>query len=212
MADGIVPADGQESIKPPPVADAPAHIATPSQVSMSSEALKARLEEERGKARANLLKDFGFENPKDLKAVLDAVKAKQDAELSEAQRLAKALEETKPRAERADKLEKMLAGLVESQFAALPEQVREAIDKVADGNAEERLRMMDLFRSSGLLNTPATAAAPISATTTPPSPPRPITTQTAWDKYQALMKSNPLLASAFYQSNRAAIDQSRPAQ
>jgi hypothetical protein len=190
-----------------------APIAAPSEVSMSSAALKARFDEERSKARASLLKEFGFESQKDLKAILDAAKARSDADLTESQRLAKALDEAKPQVARAEKLEKMLGALVESQFAALPEKVREAIDGVAAGNAEERLRMMDLFRSSGLLTGAASAAPAIAApaTTTPGPAPRPTHVQSAWDKYQALEKSNPLLASAFYQMNRAAIDESRPA-
>ena len=192
--------------------------ATPSEstVSMSSAALKARLDEERSKAKAALLKEFGYESQADLKAVLAAAKAKQDAELTETQRLAKALDDLKPRAERADKLERSLAALVEAQFSALPEKAREAIDGVANGNPEERLRMMEVFRQSGLLSASAAAstappaAAPV--TTTPGPAPRPAAMQTPWDKYQELQKRNPLLASAFFQANRAAIDESRPAQ
>lgn len=193
----------------------PAPVAPPSEVSMSSAALKARLEEERGKARSALLKDLGFDKPDDLKAVLSAAKARQEAEMTETQRLNKALDDLKPRAERAEKLEKSLAALVESQFASLPEKTREAIDSVAAGNPEERLRMMEVFRASGLLAASAAPAFPTiaaPATTTPGPAPKPTNAQTAWEKYQALNKTNPLAAGAFFQLNRAAIDESRPAQ
>lgn len=192
----------------------------PAKVEMTSDALTARLAEERAKgsaaARAALLKDLGIEDAKDGKALLAAAKAKADAELSEAQRLAKTIEELTPKAKRAEALEKQLEALVAVQFDALPEGTRAAIDEVAQGNAEERLRMIGVFRKAGFIDAPAPPAAEKTklpaATTSPASPPKAGTAQTKYDEWQAFVTAGrQTAADLFFQYNRSAIEKSRPA-
>lgn len=203
-----------------PTGTTPTAPPTPAKVEMTSDALKARLDEERAKgsaaARLAVLKELGIEDTKDGKALLAAAKARAEAELTETQRLAKQLEELTPRAKRAEALEKQLEALVAVQFDALPEGTRNAIDEVAQGNAEERLRMIGVFRKAGFLDAPAQqAAAPQKTapiTTSPASPPKPGGTQTKYQEWQAHLQSgNQIAADMFFQFNRAAIEQSRPA-
>lgn len=206
----------------PPVAPAPSDKGE--EIRLSSRELQKRLEETRDAARTRFLKDLGFEKPDDLKAVLKAAKDAEDAKLSEIERLRKQAEEYKPRADRAAALEKQLATIVESQFNELPDNVRSAIDDVANGNAEERLRMMDVFRKSGLLKSPVSAqapnAAPAQAPAAPPPPaantagappPKPAAVKSKFDEWRDLEATNPVMASIFYTANKRDIDKSRPA-
>jgi hypothetical protein len=181
-------------------------------------ALKSRLEEERSKARNSLLKDLGFEKASDIAAVLKSVKDKQDAELTEVERLKKQLGEFAPKVERLTTLEARFASLVEHQFGALPDNVRQAIDEVANGNAEERLRMIDVFRKSGLLGGHATQPTdppagaipkPASNGSTAPAP-RGAAVRTKYEELVELEKRNPIAASIFYQANQREIEASRP--
>lgn len=200
--------------------DAPA--ATPSQpasdaVTMSSTALKTRLEEERDRARRALLKDLGFEKATEAAAVLKAAREKADAELSEIDRLKKQLSELSPKAEKLTALETRFASMVEREFAALPDNIRGAIDEIASGNAEERLRMIDVFRKSGLIGSapaaagepPAPMARPASNGAAPPAP-KPATQRTKHDEFIALDKSNPMAAAIFYAANKREIEATRP--
>lgn len=208
---------------PPSAPSAPPDEST---VRMSPAALKARLDEERSKGRAALLKEFGFEKHGDLAAVLKAAKDAEDAKLSEMDRLRKQLDEYKPKVERLSALEQRVASMVDAQFSALPENIKSAIDGVANGDPEERLRMIDVFRKAGMLNpsqpvstaqpiatpaSPAALPAPLANTAGQP-PPRPAPVKTKFDEWQDLLKTNPVGASIFFRSNKAAIEASRPAR
>lgn len=225
--------DGTSSAIPPIAAPAPAPTNDRGEeIRLSSRELQKRLDETRESARARFVKDLGFEKPEDLKAVLKAAKDAEDAKLSEIERLRKQADEYKPRAERAAELEARLTALVDDQFKDLPEAVRTAIDEVAGGKAEDRLRMMDVFRKSGLLRaqTPATGAAPTvgaaphaptlqqapvapmaPANTGGAPPPRPVATRTKFEEYVDLEKTNPVAASIFFLANRREIEKTRPA-
>ncbi len=218
MSDPVLPVDPPAGPGAPN--GTPPAPPAPAKVEMTSDALTARLSEERAKgsaaARIAVLKELGIEDTKDGKALLTAAKARADAELTETQRLTKALEELTPRAKRAEALEKQLESLVAVQFDALPEGTRSAIDEVAQGNAEERLRMIGVFRKAGFLDAPVSppAATPKTPpiTTSPGSPPKPGGTATKFDEWQSHIKSgNQIAADMFFQFNRAAIEQSRPA-
>lgn len=217
MADEPVGADGGAipSAQPSQPADV---------VSMPSSALKSRLDEERAKARGAVLKELGFEKVADVQAILKAAKDRQDAELSEVERLKKQLGEVAPKVDRLTVLEQRYAAMVEERFASLPESVRTAIDDVASGNAEERMRMIEVFRKSGLLGaqqpsapsapaTPPVAPVPTPARNgaTPPAPP-PAGTRSKYDEFRALDAKSPMAAAIFYAANKREIEASRPQQ
>jgi hypothetical protein len=217
----------------PPVAQSTQ--STGEEVRLTSAQLKARLAEERETARKNLLKEYGYEKREDLAAVLKAAKDAEDAKLSEIDRLRKQVEEAKPQLARVSVLEQRVAAMVEAQFSELPENVRSAIDGVANGDPEERLRMIEVFRKSGLLTqkqaaqavatqaavaavqqqaaqpTTTQGAAPLANTGGAP-PPKPTATKTAFEQWQDLERTNRYAASFFLQTNKAAIDATRPAR
>ena len=105
------------------------------------------------------MKELGFEKPEDLKAALKLARDAQDKDLSELEKAKKSIAEYEPKAARTEHLEKLVAGFVEQQFGALPENVRDAIDEVAKGNPEERLRMIGVLRKAGVIAEGGSAAA-----------------------------------------------------
>lgn len=206
----------------PPGAAAPsagAPAADPVTISMPSDAFKERLGKEREKERTAMLKELGFDKPEDIKAALKIAQDAKDRDLSELQKAQKALKETEPKAQRADHLEKLVAGFVEEQFGALAENVREAIDEVAKGNPEERLRMIGVMRKAGVIGAPAAtgAAAPPPPKTlaqngaTPPAP-TPKTGPTAFQRFAELEQNDPLRARIFYDANRVEIEKTRTSE
>jgi len=209
----------------PPAAAAPA--ATPAPVGINSEQLTARLREAEANGVKKLLKELGFEKPSDVKAILKIAKDQQDADLTDKQRIEKERDELKPKASKADALELLVSAMVEEQFTGLPEAAKTAIDEVAKGDAQERLRMMQVMRKAGFLNgAAASVAAPVAGTNgaaAPVAKPAPVTTappanapkpggvRTKWDEYLDIKKRNDTQGAIFYQTHAIDIEQSRPA-
>lgn len=201
---------------PPPAAAAPPPPAEPT-ISMPSAAFKSRLDEERSKGAAKLLKDLGFEKPEDAQAALKALKAREDADLSEKQRLEKRVKELEALEPKAKAYEAQLTAIVEEQFAALPENIQKAIDDVAGGVATERARVMKTFRAHGLIGGPAAPAAPKPpgpanppGPNSPPPPPA-VATNTKFHEWQEKAKSSRVAGAIFYRDHHAEIEASRPA-
>jgi hypothetical protein len=200
----------------------PASTAAPEQptsdeVKLSSKALKERLDEERGKGRSNVLKELGFEKLSDLQAVLKLHKETEDAKLSENERLKKQLDEWKPKLERVSVLEERVREWADTQFAALPSNIQEAVDDIAGGNAEERLRVIAMFKKRGLIgeqaapqSAPAPSSAPPKANTAGAPAPKSSPVKTPYEEFAELDRKNPIQASIFYSLNRQAIEESRP--
>lgn len=217
-------ARGQKSeggAKPPPAQEAPpANL-----VSLTSEALKQRLEEERTKGGNRLLKELGYEKADDLKKVLELAKQLENEKLSATERLTKELEEAKKGSDRAKTLEKLAQGLFEEQWSGLPDKVRETIEKAAGDSFDERVRLLGVMKTAGLLGSaapienkgtssaeqPKGKPAPANAGAAPPAPPSGGGVRTKWDEYVALAEKNQAVADIFLQANRFEIDKSRPA-
>lgn len=194
-------------------------------VELPLDAFNARLRDERSAGERAILKALGVERLDDARAVIRAAKDLQDASLSEKDKLAKSVDELRPKAEKADRYESIIAAIVEEQFAALPEQARKAIDDSAKGNAEDRLRLMQVMRAAGLIPSGGAPAAPAGGTPTAPAAAAPANTSAApaapkpsggaptkWDEYQARIKGgDSVAASIFYQANRLEIERTKPA-
>jgi hypothetical protein len=144
--------------------------ANPAEVNMSSADLKARLDEEREKSRKAVLAKFGVEKVEDIETKLARLKQLEDAQLSEAERVTKQIEELKKSADEGSRYKRALASAVEDRFAELPEKAREAIDEVANGDPESRLAMMRVLRKAGLVPTIPSDAAPVVAATAAHAP------------------------------------------
>lgn len=185
-------------------------------IGITSDQLAQRLEETRRTAEAATLKGLGFETREQADAFVKSAKALQDAQLTEAQKQAKALEELTPKAQRADALAARLKSYSDREFAALPEAVQKAIDESAAGDPEKRLDLVELMRKSGLLNgspaAPPPAPAPANAGAGQGAPPKPTNAQTPYDQWNALVAAGKQThADIFYQANAPAINASRPA-
>ena len=184
---------------------------------LTSDQLAARLREERDKGRNSLLKDLGFEKPDDVKAFVDAAKKRAEAELSETEKLKKAADDLKPRAERAALLEQRRAAVAKSQLEALPEALRNTISKRAGDDPEKVLDLIEMFRDAGQIGAaapppgPPPAPAPANSAT-PNNAPKPGVVNTKFDEWQSLVaagKQTP--ADIFYRLNQAEIERTRPA-
>ena len=206
---------------PPAGATGASSDTKPAPIQLTSEQLKARLDEAGLSSVKKFVKQLGFDKHEDLQTFFQAAKKLQDEQLTEQERTKKQIKELEPKAQRAEALEKLLTGLVESQFKALPESVQTAIDAQANGNAEERLRLMQVMTAAGLITASGQAApngtppAHKPATTTPPSnaPPASGGQQTPHQKWRALQAAGQhVAASLFYQHNSAAIAKSAPSE
>lgn len=221
QASGQAPAstgEGASSASATPAAATPP-VAAPSSVSvsMSSEQLAARLAEEREKGVKSWLKEHGFEHKKDAAALIQFAKEKKDSERTEIEKRDARIQELEPKAKRLETLEQRYAASVNAKFAALPDGVRAAIEKVAGEDVDERERMMSVFEAAGVLNAaPAQAAGaparPALANTSAAAPaPASAPQKSVFDAWTELKQSSPAKASVFYSLNQSEIEKSRPA-
>lgn len=210
---GLAPGNAEPQ-KSPDKAEKPAV----EQITLPKDAFDERLSKAGESATRKLLKELGFDKPEDAKEALKTLKSLQDGQKTEKERLEGRIKELEPKATRADVLAKRFEALVASEFDKLPENVRNAIDKVADGDAEKRWEQIDVFRAAGLLGgAPAgqpSSTAPAPKTTAPAGGPAPAPASggpSKFKEWQDLMAKSPSQAAIFYRLNRLAIDQSRPA-
>lgn len=184
--------------------------------------LAPRLQEAKDAAVNTLLKGSGLTTADELKTKLTRLAELEQAQLTESERVAKQLEDLKPKAERLGHVEQLLAKVVETQFSALPETVKTAIDAQAGGDPEKRLQLLSVMQASGLLPAsslplpaptpaPAPAPAPKPADTAPPGkPPAPSGTSTKYDEWNAMPEG--AMKSLYFGANIHEIERSRPAQ
>lgn len=179
---------------------------------LPDEALTARLDREKRATETKFLQALGVSDLEAAKAKFKRLDELETEKLSDSEKRDKRIAELEPQASRAAELEQRLAVMVEAQFVELSESQRNAIDAVAQGNAEKRLELMQVMKAAGLAQ-PALPANPTTApranTAPPVNPPTPAGTETAWDKFAAL--SNPIEKQLFYRAHRAEIEEHRPA-
>lgn len=195
---------------------APAAPAAPARLDMTSDQLAARLDETRSSARTSVLKEFGFESVADGKKALAALKSFQESQMSEQEKLAAKLKDTETLAARGSTYEKLFKGLVDEQFASLPEAARKAIEEQAGESVEERYKLMSFMRKVGASPTAANGESagpnvvkPANAAATAPAP-KGSPARTKFDEWSDLQKSKPAMAGAFYQVHRVEIERTRP--
>jgi len=185
-------------------------------IGITSDQLAQRLEETRRTAEAATLKGLGFETREQADAYLKSAKALQQAQMSEQEKLAARVKELEPLAQQAETYRAHFAAVVETQFAALPDAAKTAIDASAKGDPAKRAELMNVMRAAGLLNgspaAPPPAPAPANAGAGQGAPPKPTNAQTPYDQWNALVAAGKQThADIFYQANAPAINASRPA-
>lgn len=202
----------------PPVATPPPAV-TPSVadvVNMTSAQLKARLDEERGKAstgrESELLKLLGVDKLDDLTKLVKSAKDREAADLTERQKLEKDLSELKTKAARGEKDGALTKTLVDQLFAKLPENAQKVIDAQANGDPHARWALMQIAEALGTAAAPPAPAPPNPpANVAPPPAPPPSGQQTKFQEWEQKRGFSPMAGDIFYQNNVREIEASRPA-
>lgn len=223
MSDATTPTAAPAAATPPPAPVASPPPATPppgeEYRAMSPEAFKERLASERDAARRAQLKDLGFERSEDLKGALAKLKAREDADLSESQRIQKQLDDLAPRAKRAEALEARIKGVLEAEEGAIPDAKR-ALLELAPSDPADRLEWIARAKARGLFADAQPAAPepkrePKPATTMAtggPATPPPAGTQDPYQTWQKLRETDRIHAATFYAANAPSIERARPAR
>lgn len=191
----------------PPVSTAPADPPTATE---NPAWLPGRLTEARENERKKLLQELGAEKPADLKAKLKRLEELEAATLTEQERTQKQLAELGAKAQQFEALQKTFTQMVESEFSALTDQQKSAIDARANGDAQKRWEIMDIMRAAGALTVqppapkPATTAAPGA----PPPPASPKDPKSPRAIYEAKKLIDPMGAELYRQMHAAAIEAS----
>lgn len=231
--DTIAVADSGSTAQPIAPLAAPAASA-PAPIGITSDQLKARLDETRDKTRSDVLKELGFPSLTEGKKALEALKKLQDAQLSEQERTAKELSELRSASSRYEQHSKLFASMVEGEIAKLPEAARAAIDEQSADNPDERYRLLNFMRKVGIPMSaaadgsanqaqPSAAAQPVAATPSLPAPapkpvnagavpipPRGVTPRSKYEEWQEKAKFNQVAGDLFFQLNAAEIERTRP--
>lgn len=220
MPDDIVTPSGVIATPASTPANQPPPVATDDDpiVKLSPAQMKQRLDETRGSERKAMLKEFGFESIEAGKRALQALKELQDSQLTEQQKIVKERDEYKKQADslrpKAERTAAKLAALVNAQFDALPEAQRNAIDKVAEGDPDKRLELIEVFRAAGALGQATATEHPAVpkplSTAAPTNAPRPGGARTKFDDWQDMAGRNQVAGDLFYQNNMHEIERSRP--
>ncbi|MBU1008440.1 hypothetical protein KKA53_05180 [Candidatus Dependentiae bacterium] len=208
------------SAAPPPVTTSE----TP-KIAMTDAQLKKRVEEARERNTRKLMDLLGFKDmaPEQAQEKLAELRALEDAQLSADERKERQIAELTEKAQRAEALERTIQILVDQRFNALPEQAREAIDKVANGNPEKRLEFISVLESTGAFTkgepAPLPPASPGNGNGQSKTPPvstspaggAPASTGAAnkWEEYQSIQ--NPIHQQLFYETHRREIERDKPA-
>ncbi len=194
----------------------------PAEVKLTSEQLKQRLAEERRTAERQMLTRYGVERPEDLDAKLKNLAEFEASQLTDKERTEKQIAELTRAAENAKGLSTVAADAVQELFAALSPDAQAAIEELQPASPAERLKFIRAFRkltpqAQPAISTPtAPPAAPVHAP--PPAPANTAPAQpapkpggkTKYQEYEEIKARNNVAAGLFYQTNRQAIEASRP--
>lgn len=204
------PAATDTSTQTPPVAAAPAVVtppaapppADPKSITLTGEQLAERLD----RARRDQLKQLGAENVDDVKKALDALKAKQELEKTEAQRNADKLVELDKLKARATLLEETTKGRASREFALLTDSQKAAVIAIAGEDYAAQLRAIDVLSPTWAALTPPApevVVPPVATTPATTAPPRAApadnaqTQATPKEQYARLKATNPVAAVAY---------------
>lgn len=190
-------------------ATAPAAAPTAASSTEDPKWLPERLEQARRAAVADVLKGLGVDKPEALKAQLDKLKALEESQLSDAEKVAKRIADLEPRAKRADQLEGAVKVYADREFGSLNEQQRDAVTAIAGDDPANILKTIESLRPTWFQQTtaPAAVAAPASTSAAPPPPAAAggVSETDHKSRFEQLKKENPFAASRYFQANKAAL-------
>ncbi len=238
MADESTPEVANGQVLPVPAVAQPsaAMHSIPAPVGINSEQLKQRLDETRDKTRSDLLKEFGFQSVSEGKKAFEMLRKLQEAQLSDAEKQAKQLEEYRLQATRYEAHSKRFASMVDAEIGRLPESAQKALLETAGDDPDERYKLLQFMSKAGVgqgsaqASAQSVAAQTVAAKTTavqsaspvipPPRPanagalppaPRGATPLSKYDEYVERQKTNQVAADLFYSAHQIEIERTRPA-
>jgi len=142
------PATGAQSpVQTPPVAAPPPPAEDPNLVRMTSAQLKERLDETRSAAESKIAKELGV-TVAEAKVILAAHKAKEDASKSDVERLTAEREALKAKAAELDRYRGAVEIRAKYELAALTEEQRAAVLKLAKDDPADQLTYIETLRPS----------------------------------------------------------------
>lgn len=191
-----------------PAATAAPPVATPAPVNMTSDQLKARLDEERGKTEQRILKALGVEKIDDVKAVLESARKAEDAKKTEAEKLLSRIGELEPAAKKAAEYEAVIKERATVEMQALTDAQRTAVTAIGGDDPAAQLRAITALRPTWATSEPAktdpkpattapATAAPAPAPTTQPTNHRAV--------YEQMKQTNPMQAAQYLMRHRLEI-------
>jgi hypothetical protein len=212
QASGGAPAPAQPTPAPTAEPQPPVASATPAPSDQEPPWLGPRLDQAKKAERTALLKSLGYATEAEAKAALDAGKVAQQASLTQQERDAARIKELEPVALKATSLESTVKEYADEALATLTEAQRAAVQAIAGDDSARVLTTIKQLRPTWVASAPAAPAAPpppAPANTAPPGtppPPKPADPQSPRAIWEAKKRVDPMAASIFYQSNRAAIE------
>lgn len=171
--------------------------------------LPDRLKQAENSAVAKLLNGLGVDKPEALKAQLDKLRALEESQLSESEKVAKRIAELEPQAKRAEQLEGAVKLYADREFQSLSEPQRNAVTAIAGNDPASILKTIESLRPTWFQAAPATApAAPPASTSAAPPPPAAAGGVSETDhksRFEQLKKENPFEAARYFGAHKAAI-------
>jgi hypothetical protein len=112
------------------------------------DALKARLEDAKRSAQRELLSHFGVTDVADVKAALEELRKRQDAEKSELERLRDQTAQLDGKAKKVDRYTDIITRRAMGEMESLTDSQRAAVKEIAGDDPAEQLRAVDILRKT----------------------------------------------------------------
>lgn len=182
-------------------------------IGITSEQLKARLDETREGTRRELLKKFGFESEAALERRLKALKDIEEAQLSELEKHKKRVEELEPAAKRVEDLEKRYTKQLAKQVEALPENLQKILNERAE-TPEEMEALLEIFHETGAMGAQPSGQKPLTppantATSGKAPPAASAVSNSRLARWEQLKSEHPMRAASYYLTNFTEIQREK---
>lgn len=207
----------ESNVTDPPVAPAqPVAAPPPEQPLLNSQQLNDRIAQAKRSEREAVLRELGVSSPDEVKAALAAKKAADDANKSAAEKAADLARQLEASTSKAAALELAVKERASLELASLTDAQRAAVQAVAGDDAASQLRAIDKLKPTWAA-APKPLPAPASTSAAPAAPPSKDAPAADVDHsavYDALKKSNPMMAADYQDRYGAQItaDRARKAQ
>lgn len=196
-------------------AQPPAQPAAPAPPPGDPSWLAPRLEQAKRTAAAEVLAQLGVKDAAEAKAALEAWKQSQEAQKTEAERVAARIAEGEAAKARAAQLEAAIKVHAEQAMAGLTEAQRAAVEALAAGDPARIVQSVAVLAPTWATATTAPAQQqPAPPAATAPAAPAPVATTTTQPdhkaEYQRLKATNPIAAANYAARHKADLWPANP--